>query len=170
MNPYIISIFIICAVYINPQCVFVMFYQWAASCLCASHLGKEICWNIHWYDGGTHWQHTIISKFLKTFKWPANQIFNNYNKELFQREIVLHFQICWFGTLDLSYLSRLFTLPISKWRAKSYDFSTVYSISLTQDHSGSQSFLLMIHFHCFCFSNIYMLLLFKFKCSHPEDV
>ena len=56
------------------------------------------------------------------------------------------------------------------WRAMSLDFSTVYPISLTQNHSGSQSFLFMIHFHHFCVCNIYILLFFKFTCSHPKDV
>ena len=71
---------------------------------------------------------TEMSSFLKTFKWQTNQIFSNYNKELFQREIVLRFQVCWSGTLNLSYLWRLFILPISMDRDNLLFFPSVENL------------------------------------------
>jgi len=120
---------------------------------------------------------------LKSFTWKTNQICCNYNKELFQKEIMFCFRnskgnrkykIYWPGSLDLSrfwnlvydygFWLWLFTLPIA-WKLMTLDFSKVYSFSRPKI---IQLFVYDLFPSILCSSFLY-LVYFRFKCTCLEN-
>lgn len=115
---------------------------------------------------------------LKSFTWQTNQICCNYNKELFQKEIMFCFRdskgdrkykIYWPGSLDLScfwnlvygFWLWLFTLPIA-WKVMTLDF---YSFSQPKI---IQLFVYDLFPSILCSSFLY-LSYYRFTCCHLEN-
>ena len=63
------------------------------------------------------------------------------------------------------YDSPFFTLPINMER-DDFGISTVYRLSLTQNHPGNQNLLLLIHFQRSCVRHIYLIQSTSASCVH----